>query len=344
MANIATFGEIMLRLSPPDGELLFQSPVLRAGFGGGEANVAVSLARLGHRSRWISVVPANPAGEAALGELRRHGVDTSAVVRGGKRLGIYFAETGAAARPSQVHYDREGSGLAEAGPGTIDWEAALDGMDWLHLTGITPALSAKAAGLTMEAARAARERKMTVSLDLNFRSKLWTYGRPAPEVMRELAALADLLTGNEEDCQRALGIGEGLEVEGGRLDPGLYANLTAEVMAAFPNLTRVALTLRESHSADWNGWSAVLRNRTEFLTGPRHEIRRVVDRIGTGDAFAAGLIHGLTRPKGGTDAGALAFAVAAAALKHGIPGDFNLSTEKDIAALVDGDRSGRVRR
>lgn len=344
MANIATFGEIMLRLSPPDRELLFQSPVLRAGFGGGEANVAVSLALLGHRSRWISVVPAGPAGEAGLRELRRYGVDTSAVVRGGRRLGIYFSETGSGARPSQVFYDREGSGLAEAGPGTVDWRTALAGMDWLHLTGITPALSAKAAALTLEAARAAKALKMTVSLDLNYRSKLWTYGRPAPEVMRELAASADLVTGNEEDCQRSLGIGAAPEVAAGRLDPDLYAGLTAEVMAAFPGVARIALTLRESYSADWNRWSAVMRNRTGFLTGPVHEIRRVVDRIGTGDAFAAGLIHGLTRPGGGSEAEALEFAVAAAALKHGIPGDFNLSTEKDIMAFVCGDRSGRVRR
>ncbi len=343
MANVATFGEIMLRLSPPGKEMLFQSPLLAARFGGGEANVAVSLAVLGHRSRWISVVPSNPAGEAALRELRRYGVDTGAVVRGGRRLGIYFAETGANERPSQVFYDREVSGLAEAGPGAVDWEAALAGMDWLHVTGITPALSASAAALTLEAAKAARARKMTVSLDLNYRAKLWKYGRSAPEVMRELAGLADLVMGNEEDCQRSLGIGPAPDVSAGRLDPKLYVDLTAAVMTAFPNLARIAVTLRESYSADWNRWSAVLRNRKEFAVGPIHEIRSVVDRIGTGDAFAAGLIHGLARP-GGTDAEALEFAVAAAALKHTIPGDFNLSTEKDIAALVKGDRSGRVRR
>jgi 2-dehydro-3-deoxygluconokinase len=342
MANIATFGEIMLRLSPPGKELLFQSPRLGATFGGAEANVAVSLAILGHRSRWISVVPANPVGEAALRELRRYGVDTRAVARGGRRLGIYFAETGANERPSQVVYDRDGSGIAEAKPGDIDWAVALEGMDRLHVSGITPALSAAAAALTLEAVKAARERGRSVSLDLNYRAKLWRYGRPAPEVMREIAALANILIGNEEDCQKALGIGPAVEAAAGMLDVKAYERLTAEVMAAFPNLERVAITLRESLSADWNRWSAVLRNKTAFLAGPTYEIRSIVDRIGTGDAFAAGLIHGLTTFE--TDAEALDFAVAAGALKHSIPGDWNLSTEKDILALAQGDRSGRVRR
>jgi len=342
MANVATFGEIMLRLSPPAKELLFQSPRLEAVFGGGEANVAVSLAILGHRSRWISVVPANPVGEAALRELRRHGVDVGAVVRGGRRLGIYFAETGANERPSQVIYDREGSGIAEAKPGDIDWPRALDGMDRLHVTGITPALSASAAALTLEAVKAARAKKMTVSLDLNYRAKLWKYGRPAPEVMRELAAEADLIVGNEEDCQKALGIGAAADVTAGKLDVKAYEALTAEVLAAFPNAARVAVTLRESLSSDWNRWSAVMRTAKQFMAGPTYEIRSIVDRIGTGDAFAAGLIHGLASFE--RDGEALDFAVAAAALKHSIPGDFNLSTEKDVAALARGDRSGRVRR
>ena len=342
MANIATFGEIMLRLSPPGKELLFQSPRLGATFGGAEANVAVSLAVLGHRSRWISVVPANPVGEAALRELRRYGVDIGAVARGGRRLGIYFAETGANERPSQVVYDRDGSGVAEAKPGDIDWAAALDGMDRLHVSGITPALSASAAALTMEAVKAARARKMKVSVDLNYRAKLWKYGRQAAELMREIAALADVLMGNEEDCRKALGIGPAVEDAAGRLEVKAYEKLTAEVMAAFPNLERVAITLRESLSADWNRWSAVIRNPVGFHAGPTYEIRSIVDRIGTGDAFAAGLIHGLTTFK--TDEEALGFAVAAGALKHSIPGDWNLSTEKDILALAKGDRSGRVRR
>jgi 2-dehydro-3-deoxygluconokinase len=342
MTNVATFGEIMLRLSPPGKELLFQSPRLEAVFGGGEANVAVSLAVLGHRSRWVSVVPANPVGEAAVRELRRYGVDTDFVVRGGRRLGIYFAEPGANERASQVVYDRDGSGLAEAKTGDIDWPAAFAGMDAFHITGITPALSASAAGLALEAVKAARAKKMAVSVDLNYRAKLWKYGRPAPEVMREIVKYADLLVGNEEDCQKALGIGAAVDTASGRLDPKVYEELTAKVMAEFPNLARVAVTLRESFSADWNRWSAVVRNRSEFLAGPSHDIRAIVDRIGTGDAFAAGLIHGLSIFK--TDAEALEFAVAASALKHSIPGDFNLAGEKDILALVRGDRSGRVRR
>jgi 2-dehydro-3-deoxygluconokinase len=342
MANVATFGEIMLRLSPPAKELLFQSPRLQAVFGGAEANVAVSLAILGHRSRWISIVPANPVGEAALRELRRYGVDVGFVVRGGPRLGIYFAETGADVRPSQVVYDRAGSGVALAGPGDIDWQTALAGMDRLHVTGITPALSASAAALTLEAVGAARSRGMSVSVDLNYRAKLWTYGRPAPEVMRDVAGRADLLIGNEEDCQKALGIGAPPDTASGRLDPRTYEKLTAEVMSAFPNLTRVAITLRESLGADWNRWSAVLRNASGFIAGPAFEIRSIVDRIGTGDAFVAGLIHGLAG--GASDAEALGFAVAAAVLKHSIPGDFNLSAEKDILDVAKGDRSGRVRR
>jgi 2-dehydro-3-deoxygluconokinase len=342
MANVATFGEIMLRLSPPGKELLFQSPWLTAVFGGGEANVAVSLALLGHRSRWISVVPANPVGEAAVRELRRFGVDTGFIVRGGRRLGIYFAEPGANERASQVVYDRQGSGIAEAKTGDIDWETAFAGMDWFHVSGITPALSAAAAELTLEAVAAALAYKMTVSVDLNYRAKLWNYGRPAPDVLREVVGFADLLVGNEEDCQKALGIGPPADVASGGLDPKDYEDLTARVMSEFPKLGRVAVTLRESFSADWNRWSAVLRNRKEFLAGPSFEIRAIVDRIGTGDAFAAGLIHGLASRQ--SDADALAFAVAASALKHSIPGDFNLAAEKDILALVRGDRSGRVRR
>jgi 2-dehydro-3-deoxygluconokinase len=342
MANIATFGEIMLRLSPPGKERLFQSPSLRAVFGGAEANVAVSLAILGHRSRWISVVPPNPVGAAALRELRRYGVDVDRVVRAGKRLGIYFAEAGANERPSQVLYDREGSGIAEARPGDIDWAAALDGMDRLHVSGVTPALSASAAALTFEAVKAARAKGLPVSLDLNYRARLWRYGRPAPEVMREIAAQADLLIGNEEDCQKALGIGAPVDIARGRLEAAAYEALTAEVMTEFPNIERLAVTLRESLSADWNRWSAVMRTPAGFLAVPGYEIRSIVDRIGAGDAFAAGLIHGLA--SGRTDAEALDFGVAAAALKHSIPGDWNLSDEQEILAVAGGDRSGRVRR
>jgi len=342
MSAIVTFGEIMLRLSPPGRELLFQSPRLEAVFGGGEANVAVSLAIFGHHVLYVSAIPENDIGDAAVRELMKWGVDTRFVLRQGRRLGIYFAETGANQRASKVTYDREGSSIAEAKRGDFDWQAVLADAGWFHVSGITPALSATAADLTIEAVKAARAAKVTVSVDLNYRAKLWRYGKSAREVMREVAAHADLLVGNEEDCQKALGI----EMSGGtkteRPVAATYEALTGRVMSDFPNLARVAITLRESHSADHNGWSAVLRNRAKFMVGPSYDVRHIVDRIGSGDAFAAGLIHGLTSRL--SDENALGIAVAASCLKHSVPGDFNLVTEKDVKALVEGDRSGRVRR
>lgn len=342
MKTIATFGEIMLRLSPPGSEKLFQSPVLSARFGGGEANVAVSLALYGHPARFISAIPAHEVGEAAVMELRKFGVDTGSIVRQGKRLGIYFADGGANQRPSKVTYDREHSSIAEAKPGDIDWDKALDGVSWFHTTGITPAISAAAAELTREAMRKARDKGITVSIDFNYRGKLWKYGKTAPEVMRELVRLADVGIGNEEDCQKSLGIKADADVHSGQLSLAVYEKLTADVLKEFPNLGKVAITLRESHSADNNTWSAVLRSGPEFLVGPRYEITDIVDRIGGGDSFAAGLIHGLLAF--GDDAQALAFAVAASCLKHSYPGDFNLVTEKDVLALVKGEKSGRVQR
>lgn len=342
MKKIATFGEIMLRLSPPERESLFQSPFLSARFGGGEANVAVSLSLFGHEVRYISVIPANDVGEAAVRELRKYGIDTSLILRQGKRLGIYFAETGANQRPSKVIYDREHSAIAEAKPGDIDWTKALDGVAWLHTTGITPAISLSAAELTREALQKAKEKGIIVSIDFNYRAKLWKYGKSAPEVMRELVQLADIGIGNEEDCQKSLGLKARVDVESGKLDLAAYEQLTANVLEAFPNLSRVAITLRESHSADHNSWSACLRNKQQFIVAPKYEITDIVDRIGSGDAFAAGLIHGLDIFS--NDASALEFAVAASCLKHSIPGDFNLVTEKEVMALVKGEKSGRVQR
>ena len=342
MATIATFGEIMLRLSPPRREVLFQSPRLEAIFGGGEANVAVSLALFGHEVRYVSAIPQNDIGEAAVRELRKWGVDTGCVLRQGRRLGIYYAETGANQRASKVIYDRAGSAIAEAKAGDFDWKKVLSGVDWFHVTGITPALSASAADLTLAAVKAARARNLRVSVDLNFRAKLWNYGKTAPEVMPEIVKYADVLLGNEEDCQKALGLEAQIDVKVGRLKAGDYERLTGRVMKAFPNLSHAAITLRESHDAGHNGWSGALRTRAGFITGPAYEIRHIVDRIGSGDAFAAGLIHGMLSLA--TDAEALAFALAASCLKHSIPGDFNLVSEKDVRALMEGDRSGRVRR
>jgi 2-dehydro-3-deoxygluconokinase len=234
MGAIVTFGEIMLRLSPPGKETLFQSPGLRAFFGGGEANAAVSLALFGHPVRYVSVIPGNEIGEAAVRELRKWGVDTTFILRRGRRLGIYFAETGANERASKVIYDREGSGMAEAKAGDFDWPGIFKGAGWFHVSGVTPALSASAAGLTLEAVHAARAAKLQISVDLNYRSKLWKYGKDAPDVMREIAAYADLLLGNEEDCQKALGIGSGADVGSGKLERREYERLTAQVMKEFP--------------------------------------------------------------------------------------------------------------
>lgn len=344
MKSFAAFGEIMLRLSAPGRERLFQSPRLEVGFGGAEANVAVSLARFGHRVRYVSVVPANPAGDAVVGELRRYGVETDCVLRQGRRLGTYFAEPGANQRPSRVVYDREHSAIAEARVGDIDWARALAGMDGLHLTGITPALSPGAADLALEGARRAQAAGLSVSLDLNYRSKLWTYGRPAPEVMGELARFADLIVANEEDIQRSLGLtaGTGDKAGGGPVDIKVYEGLAAAVMTRFPNVGRVAVTLRESLGADHNRWSAVMGTSSRFLASRKYDIADVVDRIGTGDAFSAGLLHGLD--VFGSDGEALEFATAASCLKHSIPGDFNLASEKEVLDLLAGESTGRIQR
>jgi 2-dehydro-3-deoxygluconokinase len=342
MKTFAAFGEIMLRLSPPGRERIFQSPVLGATFGGAEANVAVSLARFGHPSRFVSVVPAGPIGDAALAELRKHGVNTDLVKRQGSRLGVYYAEPGAAQRPSLVIYDREHSGLAEAKDGDLDWARIMEGVDWFHTTGITPAISASAAGLVLEAVRAAKSRGLTVSLDLNYRAKLWRYGKSAPEVMAELMKFADLAVANEEDIQRSLGLKSDAAATGGTPDINAYERLAAQVMSRFPNVSRVAVTLRESLGADHNRWSAVLGTRQGFLVSKKYDILPVVDRIGSGDAFAAGLLHGLDVL--GSDKEALELATAASCLKHSIPGDFNLAGEAEVQALLGGDASGRIQR
>lgn len=342
MKSVAAFGEIMLRLSPPGRERFFQSPGFTAYFGGGEANVVASLAQFGHPARFVTVLPHNEIGSAALCKLRMLGVDTSGIIRGGGRLGLYFAEAGANQKPTQVIYDRDHSGLAEAKPGDIDWVTALKGMDWFHITGITPALSRSAADLSLEAVRAAQAAGLTVSVDLNFRTKLWNYGVSAPEVMREIFRYADVGIANEEEFHQSLGLGTALPPPFERLDRKIYETLTEEVMAQFPRLSKVAVTLRENESADRNGWSAVLRTKTEFISGVRYEILDIVDRIGGGDAFVAGLIHGFDAFP--TDAEALDFALAASCLKHSIPGDFNLVSEREVLALMRGDGSGRVLR
>lgn len=340
---VVTFGEIMLRLAPPGYERFLMSPSLLATFGGGEANVAVSVANYGQAARYVTVLPPdNPIAEAFLGQMRAVGVDVSMVKRQKGRFGIYFVEPGANQRPSKVVYDREGSAIALAKPGDLDWKTILTDAAMFHITGITPALSQSAADLSLEAVRAARELGVPVSCDLNFRKNLWKYGKSAQEVMRELAKFVDYAIANEEDCQKSLGIHADVDVHSGELDRTKYERLAAKVLEEYPNLKLIAITLRESRSASHNGWSACLHNRSEFLLSRHYEITHIVDRVGGGDAFAGGLIFGLLNLV--SHAEALEFAVAASCLKHSIPGDFNRFTRAEVEALIKEGGSGRVQR
>jgi 2-dehydro-3-deoxygluconokinase len=339
MSNrIVTFGELMLRLAPPGFERFLQTPRFDATFGGGEANVAVALASFGLPAAYVTALPANPIADAAVAELRRFGVDTSGIVRRKGRMGIYYLEAGA----NQVVYDRDGSSISLAAPGEIDWNARFEGAAWFHITGITPAISATAAALALESVRAARGKGLTVSCDLNYRKNLWKWGKPAAEVMREMAASIDHAIANEEDVQMALGIQAEVDVHSGKLDPAQYQKLTNKVLAEFPNLKSIAITLRESHSASHNGWSACLNNRVEFLVSRHYDITHIVDRVGGGDSFAAGLIYGMLKLP--THQEALEFAVAASCLKHSILGDFSRSTVEEVQGLLKGGGSGRVQR
>ena len=337
-----TFGEIMLRLKSPGHERFFQSPMLEATFGGGEANVAVSLANYGEDVGFLSVLPKNAIGDECIKELRRFGVDTSRVVRGGERLGIYYLETGANQRPSKVVYDRAYSAIAMAKPGDIDWDKTFEGVEWFHITGITPAISESAMELSLESVKEAKKRGITVSCDLNYRKNLWKYGKKASGVMRELAKYVDVAIANEEDVQKSLEITTDVVVESGELDRSKYKALGDKVLAAYPDMKMIAITLRESKSADWNGWAACLNDGEKFYESKRYEIRDIVDRVGGGDSFAGGLIYGLNNYEGRQQA--LEFAVAASCLKHSIIGDFNLVGVSDVEKLMGGDGTGRVQR
>lgn len=340
--RIVTFGEIMLRLKSPEFERLFQSPVLEATFGGGEANVAVSLANFGEAVSFVTVLPDNPVASACLAQLRGFGVDTQFILRSGERMGIYFLEAGANQRPSKVVYDRGHSAISEIRPGQMDWKAIFRGADWFHVTGITPAISASAAEVSLEAVQTAKELGLTVSCDFNFRKKLWKFGKSAPEIMRELVKFVDVGIANEEDCQKSLGISVNVNVTSGKLNTNAYKGLAEKVLEEFPNLKMQAITLRESISASHNRWSAVLRTRDGFFASRKYDITHIVDRVGGGDSFAAGLIYGLKHfPDPGE---ALEFAVAASCLKHSIPGDFNRVTVSEVETLMSGDASGRVQR
>jgi 2-dehydro-3-deoxygluconokinase len=343
-AEFISFGEIMLRLKSPGHERFFQSPALEATFGGGEANVAVALANYGFDSAFVTALPDNDIGDAAIRELRGFGVDTGAVIRSGDRLGIYFLETGANQRPSKVIYDRAGSSICDAAPGDFDWGNIFRAAKWFHITGITPALSPSAAELSLEAVRAAKKNKVTVSCDFNFRSKLWKYGKSAPEVMDELVRYVDVGIANEEDCQLSLDVtvDVDVDVESGELDTERYEALTEKMMSVYPNLSVMAITLRESKSADLNGWSACLRDRHGFLLSRHYDITDIIDRVGGGDSFASALIYGLNAYEDRQQA--LEFAVAASCLKHSIPGDFNRVSVDEVEKLMSGDASGRVQR
>lgn len=342
MKRVVTFGEVMLRLKSPGLERLLQSPALEATFGGAEANVAVSLAQYGIPVSFVSALPPNPLGDAAAQSVRGFGVDVGFIRRAGDRIGIYFLESGANQRPSRVTYDRSGSSIAAARPGDFDWSTILSGAAWFHVSGVTPAISQSAADLTLEAVRAARSLGVTVSCDYNYRKNLWKYGKSAPDVMREIVKYVHVGIANEEDCEKALGISSDVDVHSGQLEVGRYRRIAESVLDAFPNLEKQVITLRESNSADHNGWSAVLYDGSELLSSRHYEITDIVDRVGAGDSFAAGLIYGLLTYA--DDQRALEFATAASCLKHSIPGDFNRVGVAGVEALMKGEASGRVQR
>ncbi len=342
--KVVTFGEIMLRLKSPGYERFFQSPVLEATFGGGEANVAVSLANYGMDARFVTVLPDNAVGDACLRELRGLGVDTSSIVRKPGRMGIYYLEIGAVQRPSKVIYDRAGSAIAEASLADINWDAAFSDAQWFHITGITPAISPSAAELSLAAVKAAKQRGLHVSCDLNYRKNLWKYGKTADQVMTELVQYVDTIIANEEDFQKSLLLKAESQaaVESGELNVAQYQAIAKLAMDTYPNVKRVAITLRESKSANHNDWSACLYNGKDFYLSRKYNMTHIVDRVGGGDSFGAGLIYGLTHYD--DEQSALEFAVAASCLKHTISGDFNRVTVSEVESLMKGSGSGRVQR
>lgn len=339
--KIVTLGEIMLRLSPAGVNNRFvQADRFDVVYGGGEANVAVSLANYGHDAYFVTKLPKHEIGQAALNALRRYGVHTDHIARGGDRLGIYYLESGSAMRPSKVIYDRAGSSIATAKVEDFDFDAIMEGADWFHWSGITPAISDAAAELTRLACEAAKRHGVTVSVDLNFRKKLWTKEK-AQSIMRPLMQYVDVCIGNEEDAELCLGFKPDADVEGGKTDAEGYKAIFEQMKKEF-DFKYVISTLRESFSASHNGWKAMIYNGEEFYVSKHYDILPIVDRVGGGDSFSGGVIHGLlTKP---TQGEALEFAVAASALKHTINGDFNLVSTEEVEALAGGDGSGRVQR
>ena len=336
----------MLRLSTPGYHRFIQSDNLNATFGGGEANVAVSLANYGLNAEFVTRLPKNDIADWCISDLRKYNVGTRHIIRGGERVGIYFLETGAVARPSKVVYDRANSSIADIQPGMIDWKEVLKDTDWFHWTGITPALSQGAADACLEAIRTANELGVTVSTDLNYRKNLWKYGKKASEVMPDLVAGCDIILGNEEDAEKVFGIKpEGFDVAhtGGDVDAAEFESVCTQMMAKFPRAKKVIITLRGSINANHNTWGGVLFADGKLYESKRYDITHIVDRVGGGDSFMGGLIYGLLTFTG-DDQRALEFAVAASCLKHTIYGDFNLVSVPEVESLMGGDGSGRVQR
>lgn len=342
--KVVTFGEIMLRLSTPGYERFIQATHFDINYGGGEANVAVSLANYGIPVEFVSRLPKNDIGQACASSLRKYNVGTNFTVWGGERLGIYFLETGAVARASKVVYDRAYSSIAAIEPGMVNWDVAFEGVSWFHWTGITPAISEGAAKVCLEAIKAANKKGITVSTDLNFRKNLWKYGKKASEVMPELVEGCDVILGNEEDAEMVFGIKpQGVDVTKGHVEAAAYQSVCEQLMKRFPRAKKVIITLRGSVNANHNTLSGVLFDGKQLFKAPEYNITHIVDRVGGGDSFMGGLIYGLLTYTG-NDQKALNFAVAASCLKHTIPGDFNLVTVDEVEKLMGGDASGRVSR
>lgn len=344
MGKFVTFGEIMLRLSPPGALRFGQAHSFDVVYGGGESNVAVSLANYGFPVEFVTRLPANDLGEACIQFLRQHQVGTSHILRGGERMGIYFLENGSVMRGSKVIYDRAGSSFSTLKPGMIDWRKIFADAGWFHWTGITPAISESAAQACLEGIKLARELGIVVSCDLNFRAKLWKWGKPAGEVMDELVQQCDIAIGNEEDADKVFGIrAQETDVTAGRVEARRYQSVCEQLAQRFPNLKKIAITLRGSLSANHNTWSALLWDRGQVFTACTYDITDIVDRVGAGDSFMGGLIYGLVVHPDDSQR-ALDFAVAGSALKHTIFGDFNLVTVDEVEKLLKGDASGRVSR
>lgn len=343
MDKIITFGEIMLRLATPEYLRFSQASNFKASFGGGEANVAVSLSNFGIPTEFVSRIPNNDIGDTCMKELQKHGVGTHHVLRSGERLGIYFLETGAVNRAGKVIYDRSFSAFSQLEKGMIDWDKVFEDATWFHWTGITPALSQSAAEICRTAVKKASEKGIFVSCDLNYRNKLWNYGKTAKEIMPDLVAGCDIIMGNEEDAEKSLGIkAKDANVMAGDVKAEAYRSVSAQIMKRFPKAKKVITTLRGSVSASHNTWSGVLYDGKTLFKAPEYNITHIVDRIGGGDAFMAGLIYGMIT--GLDDQKALDFAAAASCLKHTIHGDFNLVTVEEVEKLMKGDHSGRVER